>query len=500
MVVDCLLPGEVRKIGGRMIAYGPPRPRKLTAKDCEVYGGKYVAYDRANPQTALSVWLEEAKRGDPGAQANVGYLYEQSQDYAAAAEWYQKAAAANPPNTTALFALGTLYEQGLGVSQDLVKALNLYRQATGIKDPLGSQKVFDEQVELIRSQLQSQIGERDEQIKALGDQVRELEKRLQSQSADSAATKAQLQTLSGLLAKLQGERDGLATQQGKLPPCREPPCVRSPGDAGNAGRASTPVADPVVVRGLKLGRYFALVIGNQNYQRIESLKTPINDATRAAALLREKYGFTVTVLHDADEYAMAQAFNELYEQLKPEDNLLVYYAGHGSRMKAVQEIGYWLPVDSFPPPNNTFWFPTEQVTAQIGRLPARRVLIVADSCYAGLLSDEPSLRYSVDPGQVSLNYVRLKLDSRARLLISSGGDEPVLDEGGQDNSVFARAFLDVLEANQGVMSAAGLFVRVKERVQQSAARLGFKETPEFKAIKGAGHGIGDFFLVPVAAR
>jgi hypothetical protein len=75
-----------------------------------------------------------------------------------------------------------------------------------------------------------------------------------------------------------------------------------------------------------------------------------------------------------------------------------------------------------------------------------------------------------------------------------------LDEGGQGNSVFARAFLDVLEANQGVMSAAGLFVRVKERVQKSAARLEFKETPEFKAIKGAGHGIGDFFLVPVAAR
>ena len=33
---------------------------------------------------------------------------------------------------------------------------------------------------------------------------------------------------------------------------------------------------------------------------IDSLQTPWNDATRIAALLKEKYGFTVRVLQDAD--------------------------------------------------------------------------------------------------------------------------------------------------------------------------------------------------------
>ena len=53
------------------------------------------------------------------------------------------------------------------------------------------------------------------------------------------------------------------------------------------------------------------MIGNQNYRRIEPLATPINDAHRAAQVLREDYGFTVTVVDDADDVAMLRALNDL---------------------------------------------------------------------------------------------------------------------------------------------------------------------------------------------
>src|SRR5262245_65202737 len=46
-VVDCLLPGQVRKLG-RMTFLTPRRPIKTTAQDCEIRGGEYVAYDRAD--------------------------------------------------------------------------------------------------------------------------------------------------------------------------------------------------------------------------------------------------------------------------------------------------------------------------------------------------------------------------------------------------------------------------------------------------------------------
>ena len=251
---------------------------------------------------------------------------------------------------------------------------------------------------------------------------------------------------------------------------------------------------------MDFGRYYALIIGNQNYQVLEQLQTPRTDAERAAQVLSDKYGFTVQIIEDANDVAMLRALNDLNKVLQPNDNVLIYYAGHGTRLNSANtEVGYWLPVNAERPPDDTFWVPNEQITAHIGRLPARRVLVVADSCYAGLLSSDPRVMIFGNENQFSLDYVKYKLPKRARLLLASGGDHPVLDAGGQGDSVFARAFLDVLGANTQIMSTPALFTQVKERVKAAAARNHFNQIPEFKAIKAAGHELGDFFFVPRGA-
>jgi hypothetical protein len=76
LVVDCLLPGQIRKLGQAMTYLSARRPIKTTAGDCEIRGGEYVAYDRANYATALKVWLPPAQEGDPAAQTYVGEIYE----------------------------------------------------------------------------------------------------------------------------------------------------------------------------------------------------------------------------------------------------------------------------------------------------------------------------------------------------------------------------------------------------------------------------------------
>lgn len=133
-MVDCLLPGQVRKLGSSLTYLTPRRPTRSTETECEIRGGEYVAYDRANYKTALAVWLEAAKQGDPKAQNYVGEIYAKGMgtlpNYDLAAQWYQKAAAQG--HEQAKINLGLLYEQGLGVQQDLVAALNLYRDATGV--------------------------------------------------------------------------------------------------------------------------------------------------------------------------------------------------------------------------------------------------------------------------------------------------------------------------------------------------------------------------------
>jgi hypothetical protein len=194
---------------------------------------------------------------------------------------------------------------------------------------------------------------------------------------------------------------------------------------------------------------------------------------------------------------MLKALNDLNDVLKSDDNLLIYYAGHGARLQSAFDVaGYWLPVNSEAPPNDTFWVPNEQITAHLARLPAKRVLVVADSCYAGLLSTDPSYLFAGGAGGYSKDYIAYKLPKRSRLLISSGGDQPVLDAGGGANSVFAQAFIGELEANQGILAAPELFTRINKRVESGAAQNKFVQKPEFKSIKGAGHEVGDFFFVP----
>jgi TPR repeat protein len=136
LVVDCLLPGQIRKLGQGFSYVTSRKPIKTSSVDCEIRGGEYVSYDRADYRTALKIWLPQAQKNDSEAQAYVGEIYEKGYglpaDYKAAAHWYKKAASQG--SSRAQINLGYLYEKGLGVEKDLVIALNWYRKASGLED------------------------------------------------------------------------------------------------------------------------------------------------------------------------------------------------------------------------------------------------------------------------------------------------------------------------------------------------------------------------------
>jgi hypothetical protein len=497
-IVDCLLPGQVRQLGSTTYLT-QRRPINTTASDCRIRGGEYVAYDRADLKTALTVWLQAAEAGDAEAQNNVAEIYERGlgtePNYEAAVIWYQKAAAQG--NAKAQFNLGTLYEQGLGVPADKLKALNLYRQSWGLpEDNLMYQSAAAQEQQSLRDELQQQITEKNSQLGLLQKQLKEMQDRLSKRPLveRTAAATAEIDALKKWIASLEAERRVSNDRLAGVAQLRTPQSTTTVQQT-----SSLPIAQVRKALGMEFGRYYALVIGNQHYKTIESLQTPISDAQRTAKVLADKYGFTVQILEDASDVAMLKALNDLNAVLQPNDNLLIYYAGHGERLQNGKlESGYWLPVNADPPPQDTFWVPNEQITAHLARLSAKRVLVVADSCYAGLLSTDPSYLFVDNKVGYTLDYLKFKLPKRSRLLLSSGGDKPVLDTGGGSNSVFARAFLEELETNQAVLAAPELFARIRKRVASMAATNKFIQVPEFKSIKGAGHEVGDFFLVPKA--
>lgn len=145
LIVDCSLPGQIRQLGRATTYVAPRRPERTTALDCRVRGGEYVVRDRASLRTALAVWLEQARAGDPEAQTIVGELFERglgsTPDHAAAAEWYRRAAEAG--FARAQVNLGHLYENGLGVPRDPQQALAWYRRAAGLPQAIALESAPD---------------------------------------------------------------------------------------------------------------------------------------------------------------------------------------------------------------------------------------------------------------------------------------------------------------------------------------------------------------------
>lgn len=181
LIVDCLLPGQIRKLGN-MTYLTPRRAMKTTALACRIRGGEYVAYDRANYETALKVWVLQAEEGDKIAQTYVGEIYEKGlgrePDYALAARWYRKAA--EQGYASAQINLGHLYEKGLGVEKNMAEALNWYRKASGLEDAISIDPAsIDTEMNRRLEELRQEVDRRKKQEELLQNQMEQIQKQLE---------------------------------------------------------------------------------------------------------------------------------------------------------------------------------------------------------------------------------------------------------------------------------------------------------------------------------
>jgi caspase domain-containing protein/Sel1 repeat-containing protein len=557
LVVDCLLPAQIRRLGEQVTYLSARRAVKTAARDCEIRGGEYVAFDRANYATALRVWLPLAEGGDPAAQTNVGEIFEKGlgvpPDYAAAAVWYRRGAERG--SSRAAINLGQLYEQGHGVPKDPVQALGWYRKAAGLGDlPFGlattatpppqeiqqlrvevdqlRRQLDAKQAELTRAQrdLEALRGsletrrsdaaaERDalaglrRQLEAARGQeqtssgrVRDLEKAVAEQEArlvardrDVADLKARLTASEAASAAKKAELDRLQKDSAaEISRLQRDVAARSTAATTKDGASSRSIAQTVGLPRPKdlgaFGNYHALVIGNDEYRQLPRLNTAVNDARDIDRILKASYGFKVTLLLNADRYQILSTLNGLRERLTEKDNLLIYYAGHGELDRKNQR-GHWLPIDA-EPTSSANWISNIAITDILNAMNVQQLLVVADSCYAGTLTRSSVGR--LDPALSEterVKVIQLMARKRSRMVMTSGGLEPVLDSVGGSHSVFAQPFIELLQTNVGVLSGQEMFRQLQLRVAATAQRVDAQQVPEYAPIKFAGHEAGDFFFV-----
>jgi len=90
------------------------------------------------------------------------------------------------------------------------------------------------------------------------------------------------------------------------------------------------------------GRRVALVIGNQDYQFVDSLENPLNDTKEISRILEEA-DFDVTLGTNLDKKQLEQVVRRFLRELNEGDTALFYYSGHALQ---VGDANFILPVDA----------------------------------------------------------------------------------------------------------------------------------------------------------
>ncbi|MGH6677679.1 MAG: caspase family protein, partial [Bradyrhizobium sp.] len=123
----------------------------------------------------------------------------------------------------------------------------------------------------------------------------------------------------------------------------------------------------------------ALVIGISNYQHVNRLTNPDNDAAMLAAIFRKAKFDVVTLRTDLTAAEMRRALRHFGDQAENADIAVIYYAGHGME---VDGTNYLIPADAVLKRDTDVYDEAVSVNRLLVAVqPAKRLrLIILDAC------------------------------------------------------------------------------------------------------------------------
>lgn len=246
-----------------------------------------------------------------------------------------------------------------------------------------------------------------------------------------------------------------------------------------------------------MGKYRALIIGNNDYQDPaglwRNLQTARQDARSMAKLLEESYGFNdVTLIENATRRDIIFGLTNLAKRVKPDDNVLIYYAGHGYLDEETNR-GYWIPVDAIGEDITTYIRNTviRDELIHISNK-TKHTLLISDSCFSGSLLRGNS-RGRARPRGISDDLYYKKLASRKSVQIYAAGGLEFVDDNYRNSghSPFTYFLLSELEShNSGLLTMSELSTNVSKEVANNV-----QQTPAVGVLYGAGDELGEFIFI-----
>lgn len=232
------------------------------------------------------------------------------------------------------------------------------------------------------------------------------------------------------------------------------------------------------------GKYFALIIGVSKYNDPKLyLENPEKDAMQVRNIFLTRYTFADSTTFLLLNPTRQKIISELYRLRKiigPNDNLLIFYAGHGFWDKDAKQ-GYWWAKDAARDDPST-WLSNSDLREQIRSIRSAHTLLISDACFSGGIF---RTRGGDDLASASRDIqVLYKMPSRRA--ITSGTMTVV-----PDNSVFLEYFLKRLRENDArFISSQQLFDSFRTAVINNS-----NVVPQDGVIAETGDEGGDFIFM-----
>lgn len=231
------------------------------------------------------------------------------------------------------------------------------------------------------------------------------------------------------------------------------------------------------------GNYYALLIAINDYKdpNINSLDKPISDAQKLFDVLVSDYLFekaNITFLKNPTREQIISSLDRLEKSITKNDNLLIFYAGHGYWNEVTQK-GFWLASDASKE-NTANWIGNSSISDYIRSIPAKHTLLIADACFSGSIFKTRAAFGGLDKSAQRL----YELTSRKAMTSGTLTEVP-------DKSVFIEFLVKRLADNsESYLSSEQLFFSFKPAVLNNTENI-----PQFGVVGNAGDEGGDFLFI-----
>lgn len=234
----------------------------------------------------------------------------------------------------------------------------------------------------------------------------------------------------------------------------------------------------------QITRKVIVLIGIDKYtdKTILPLENAIADTEAISELFADKLGYETRIVKNATRADIIRTLNELSLEMEVDDSVVIYFAGHGY-MNEKNGNGYWIPSDASANDPQS-WISNTSISEMLTTITSKQMVVISDSCYSGAFTKEQ---------KVGLNIQNAKpdgiLDKRSVVVMASGGDEPVSDEGRGGHSVFAWFLMQALQNVDNWKIGTNVFEQIRNDVKKS-----FPQVPQYGAVVSAGHQQGGDYL------